>query len=85
MLSRLIFFWRRIVIPRSISPRNRIFEEFRCRECGGREAYRSRPRNFFEKQVLPLLMLQPVRCNYCYDRRYVLRSIPAPTRVSSEQ
>ncbi len=63
---------------------SRFFEEFHCRGCGGQEAYRSRPRGFFEKYVLPLLLLQPVRCEHCYHRSYVLRTIPATERPQTE-
>ena len=60
---------------------SRFFEEFHCRGCGGKEAYRSRPRGFFERYVLPLLLLQPVRCERCYHRSYVLSTIPVLERV----
>ena len=63
---------------------SRFFEEFHCRGCGGQEAYRSRPRGFFEKYVLPLLLLQAVRCEHCYHRSYVLRTIPAIERPQTE-
>ena len=69
--------------------RSRFFEEFHCRGCGAQEAYRSRPRGFFEKYVLPFLLLQPVRCERCYHRDYVLRtilcSIPALERVQPDR
>jgi hypothetical protein len=64
---------------------SRFFEEFYCRECGGQEAYRSRPRGFFEKYVLPVLLLQAVRCERCYHRVYVLRTIPVHKRVQPER
>ena len=60
---------------------SRLFEEFHCRGCGGNEAYRSRPRSFFERYVLPLFFHQTVRCDRCYHRTYVLRTIPALERV----
>jgi hypothetical protein len=60
-------------------------DEFYCRGCGGHEVYRSRPRNFFEKYVLPVLLLRAVRCERCYHRRYVLRTIPVLERVQSER
>ncbi len=63
----------------------RFFEEFYCRECGGQEAYRSRPRDFFERHVLPFFGLQPVRCERCYHRVYVLRTIRALERVQPER
>lgn len=45
---------------------------FHCWKCGGKKAYRSRPRGFFEKRLLPLLLLKPVRCESCFHRAYVL-------------
>ena len=59
---------------------SRFFEEFHCRSCGGEEAYRSRPRSFFERYVLPMLLLQTVRCERCFHRSYILRTIPALER-----
>lgn len=56
------------------------FSDFRCGNCNGREAYRSRPRGFFEKRLLPLLLLKPVRCEHCYHRVYVFRTVPALER-----
>jgi hypothetical protein len=64
---------------------DRFFEEFHCRECGGQEACRSRPRNFFEKRVLPVFLLRAVRCQRCYHRGYVWRTIPAFERVQPER
>jgi hypothetical protein len=46
------------------------FSEFCCHNCGGREGYVSRPRNFVEKYALPSLMLRPVRCGDCYRRSW---------------
>jgi hypothetical protein len=60
---------------------SQLFEEFYCRGCGGQEAYRSRPRGFFERYVLPLLLLQIVRCDRCYHRSYILRTIPVSERA----
>jgi hypothetical protein len=64
---------------------SQFFEEFYCRGCGGQEAYRSRPRGFFEKYVLPLLLLQTVRCERCYHRLYVLSTISVPERAQPER
>jgi hypothetical protein len=64
---------------------SRFFAEFHCRGCGAHEAYRSRPRGFFEKYVLPFLLLQAVRCERCFHRGYVLRTIPALDRVQTER
>ena len=63
--------------PRASLSWSQLFEEFHCRECGKQQAYRSRPRNFFEKHVLPFLLLQPVRCDHCYHRVYAFWTIPA--------
>jgi hypothetical protein len=77
--------------PLDESSWSRFFEEFNCRGCGGQEAYRSRPRGFFEKRVLPLLLMQTVRCERCYHRFYAWRSIPvlehtpAPQKKSQSQ
>jgi hypothetical protein len=46
------------------------FKEYRCYNCGGREGYASRPRNFFEQFCLSPLFLQPVRCGDCYQRSW---------------
>ena len=59
---------------------SRFFEEFHCQSCGYQEAYRSRPRGFFERYVLPFLLFQAVRCERCFHRAYVLRSIPTMQR-----
>jgi hypothetical protein len=61
------------------------FEEFHCQGCGAQEAYRSRPRGFFESYMLPLLLLRAVRCERCYHRSYVLRTIPALERFETER
>ena len=66
----------------SPSPWSRVFQEFHCPSCGGQEAYRSRTRGFFEKGFLPLLMLRPVRCERCYHRRYIFRTVPVLERVA---
>ncbi len=64
---------------------SQLFEEFYCRGCGGVEAYRSRPRGFFERYMLPLLLLQTVRCERCYHRTYALRTIPLLERNPLER
>jgi hypothetical protein len=64
---------------------SRFFDEFYCRGCGGQEAYRSRPRSFFEKYVLPLFLLQAVRCDRCYHRSYIFITIPALERVPPQR
>jgi hypothetical protein len=69
------------VSPLVDSSWGRFFEGFHCRSCGGAEAYRSRPRGFFEKYVLPLFLLQTVRCERCYHRGYASRTVPLLERV----
>jgi hypothetical protein len=69
--------------PLASSSWSRFFEEFYCRECGFQEAYRSRPRGFFEKYVLPLLLMQTVRCERCYHRGYAFRTISVLERIQS--
>ncbi len=41
---------------------------FECQDCGGLNGYRSRPKTFAEKFLLPLLLLRPVRCGDCFRR-----------------
>jgi len=58
-------------------------KEFHCRDCGGGEGYRSRPRTAVEKYVLPLMWLRPVRCCGCFRRYWVptfvhVRELSAP-------
>jgi hypothetical protein len=65
--------------------RSRSFKEFNCRRCGAHEAYQSRPRGFFEKYVLPLLLMQTVRCERCDRRFYVRRAILALERVQLDR
>jgi hypothetical protein len=71
------------VSPQELSPSwSRLFQEFHCSSCGSQEAYRSRPRGLFEKGFLPLLMLRPVRCERCYHRRYIFRTVPVLERLA---
>jgi hypothetical protein len=58
--------------------------EFKCRGCGAHEAFRSRPRGFFEAFVLPFFSFQAVRCDRCYLRSYVPRVIPCRERIQPE-
>jgi hypothetical protein len=48
---------------------------FQCRDCGGLVAYRSRPKSFTEKYILPALWLRSVRCGNCFRRSYQLGSV----------
>ena len=51
--------------------------QFQCRDCGSLVGYRSRPRTFTEKYILPVLLLRPVRCGDCFRRcyRFVLTAV----------
>ena len=55
---------------------------FECKSCGGFIGFRSRPKNFRERFLLPLLFLRPVRCGNCYKRSY--RSVAVPVRPRRE-
>jgi hypothetical protein len=46
------------------------FSEFRCRNCGSDAGYLSRPRNFFERRIVPILLMKMVRCGDCYHRSF---------------
>lgn len=55
----------------------RFFREFRCPGCLGQKAYRSRYRGILEQVFLFLLLLKPVRCERCFHRTYIFRTVPA--------
>src|SRR5579859_7272535 len=40
----------------------RFAKPYRCRDCGREFGVRSRPRTLTERYLLPLLLMQPVRC-----------------------
>ncbi|MGA7909170.1 MAG: hypothetical protein WCA16_17325 [Candidatus Sulfotelmatobacter sp.] len=48
------------------------FTEFRCPDCGSNAGFRSRRRTFSERFLLPIFLLQPVRCAECFRREYRL-------------
>jgi hypothetical protein len=43
---------------------------FQCSDCSSQDGYRSRPRTFTERYILPLMLLRPVRCSVCFRRTY---------------
>jgi hypothetical protein len=45
---------------------------YRCADCGCEEGFRSRRRTIGERFLLPLFLLQPVRCSECFRRDYRL-------------
>ena len=55
-------------------------KQYQCPDCGGPDGYRSRPRTFSEKYILPLFLLRPVRCSDCYRRSIVSMFIDVPER-----
>ena len=55
--------------------------EFHCDDCGSDMAFHSRRRSFFERWVLPVFLLQPVRCAECFRRDYRLVFMPLNERI----
>jgi hypothetical protein len=55
---------------------------YRCRDCGSEVGFRSRRRTFTERYLLPLLLLQPVRCGECFRRDYRSMFTPVRPRLS---
>jgi Asp-tRNA(Asn)/Glu-tRNA(Gln) amidotransferase C subunit len=43
---------------------------YRCRDCGREVGFRSRRRTFIECYILPLFLVQPIRCAACFRRDY---------------
>jgi hypothetical protein len=70
-----------VAMPSISSLSLRHLSGFRCWKCGGLKAYRSRSRGFFERYLLPLLLLKPVRCERCFHRVYVLRMVSSVQHV----
>jgi hypothetical protein len=58
------------------------FPPYRCRDCGSEVGFRSRRRTLTERYVLPLFLLQPVRCGECFRRDYRLIFTPVRERLS---
>jgi hypothetical protein len=57
---------------------------YRCRDCGSESGFRSRRRTLTERLILPLLLLQPVRCGECFRRDYRLIFTPVRQRLSDD-
>jgi hypothetical protein len=53
---------------------------YRCRDCGKRVGFRSRPRTLMERYILKLTLMQPVRCAECSRRDYRLIFTPVSER-----
>jgi len=56
----------------SDSPDQPFIPPYRCRDCGSDVGFRSRRRTLTERFILPMFLLQPVRCGECFRRDYRL-------------
>ncbi|MGA8438777.1 MAG: hypothetical protein WB762_15405 [Candidatus Sulfotelmatobacter sp.] len=56
--------------------------EFHCDDCGCDTGFRSRRRTFSERYLLPIFLLQPVRCAECFRRNYRFIFVPVRERLS---
>ena len=57
-------------------------KSYRCRDCGGGDGVCSRRHTWTERFILPLFLMQPVRCAACFRRDYW--SIFTPVRDRSQ-
>ena len=64
------------------SPDRSLIRPYRCSDCGSETGFRSRRRTLTERFILPLLLLQPVRCGECFRRDYRLIFTPVRDRLS---
>jgi hypothetical protein len=55
---------------------------YRCQDCGCEIGFRSRRRTLSERYLLPLFLLQPVRCGECFRRDYRLIFTKVRDRLS---
>jgi hypothetical protein len=65
----------------SDSPDRPLIAPYHCRDCGSGVGFRSRRRTLTERFVLPLFLLQPVRCGECFRRDYRLIFTPVHERL----
>jgi hypothetical protein len=56
-------------------------QPYLCRDCGSEVGFRSRRRTLSERFILPLFLLQPVRCSECFRRDYRLIFTPVRDRL----
>jgi hypothetical protein len=66
----------------SDSPDQALIPPYRCHDCGSDVGFRSRRRTFIERFVLPVFLLQPVRCGECFRRDYRLIFTKVRDRLS---
>ena len=64
------------------SPDQSLIPPYRCTDCGSDMGFRSRRRSFSERFLLPLFLLQPVRCGECFRRDYRLVFTKVRDRLS---
>jgi hypothetical protein len=63
------------------SPDTPFAQPYRCHDCGSEVGFRSRRRTVTERYILPLFLLQPVRCGECFRRDYRLIFTPVRERL----
>jgi hypothetical protein len=66
----------------STSPDSGFTQPYICHDCGSEVGFRSRRRSFIERYLLPLVLLQPVRCGECFRRDYRLIFTRVRNRLS---
>ncbi len=64
------------------SPDGPFFRPYRCSDCGSEVGFRSRRRSLIERFLLPLVLMQPVRCGECFRRDYWMIFTPVRDRLS---
>src|ERR1700683_4452537 len=79
----------RLIVPRGTVVRDspdpiwcQRYLEFHCDDCGSETGFRSRRRTFSERYLLPVFLLQPVRCSECFRRSYRLVFMPGLDRLA---
>jgi hypothetical protein len=65
-----------------VSPDSSFAHTYRCHDCGSEVGFRSRRRTFTERYLLPVFLLQPVRCGECFRRDYRLIFTQVRDRLS---
>ena len=64
------------------SPDSSFANIYHCHDCGSEVGFRSRRRTFTERYLLPIFLLQPVRCGECFRRDYRLIFTKVRDRLS---
>jgi hypothetical protein len=65
----------------SDSPVSAMAAPYRCHDCGSETGFRSRRRTLTERYILPIFLLQPVRCGECFRRDYRFIFTPVHDRL----